>query len=302
MTSTQTGNFKYALSVDSGAYQTWDGASWVAWDNTYANASTLSQVNANIPSLVGTLSTLDIKIITQTGATQGDIDQLDVQYTGQLYPTDNPTVTISSGFNMDELLSFAATFNAAGSDAVKFILKLSGVDYWWNGASWVASNGTYAESTLAADIETNKAALTSVVSAGKTLRLVAVLHSDDGSTTPDITDATMKYSFAFDCNAPIVCVVYGCILDNSGQPVSGAVVTVDGEDYFYDESLVTRDTSVTTGIDGKYEIDVIETTTDSQTVNIKIEYTQKSGQAKTITYEGITIPNQATAKLSDLVA
>ena len=311
-------NFSYSgvgtvLSVDSGAatetgspryivgLQYWNGSAWVVSDGTYVQANDFATALANFPSFnTGGGGVLPWSIVFADSVTQSSVDDFEVEVTGQIYPTDNPSITVSSGVDLDEMTSFIESSTISGSDNIKYILKLSSVDYYWDGAAWSVSNGTYAESNTAAEVEANKALLTPIVLAGKTLRLVALLHSDDGSTTPLLESVVIDYGFSFYCTTQNKCIVYGCIVDNSGNPVVGASISVDGQDFYYGESLIAVQVSTTTDSMGRWDIQIVETETTGNVVDFTIEY-DNDGTTITKTEKGIEVPNQATAQLADLV-
>ena len=279
----------------------WDGAAWSTSLGTEATSNVVADVLANIATLPAT-STLDIDVVFTASATQQKIDEIDVTFTGQLYPTTDPSGSCNATFNADGLDQFLATIVASGSDAVKFILKVDSQKRYWNGSAWANSDGTYSQANLAADIETNKASLG--ISAGATIQVFFFLHSADGTTTPTLSLIDILYDFFNLGTTPTKCTVSGQVKDNSGTGILGATVEVTGDDYYYGTALISRNATATTDTNGSWEMVVVETATDSKVVNFRTRYTETVNGTtvnKTKTDRNVTIPNQAIANLSDIL-
>ena len=257
-----------------------------------------TNVPAHTPSLGA--NTVDIQLNFAASNTKQDITQLDLEYTGQIYPTDNPTITINSPFFMTELSSMDAVENKAGLDELKHVMKFQGLFYYMVGDVVTPSNGTYAQSNILAEIQAVLAVAPIDINPDSSVQLVTFLHSDDGSTTPDLTSVTLGYDFLVVIGAVDKCVVYGSVYDNSGNPVAGAKITIDSDDFFYDDALIALSSIGYTNSAGVFDIKVVETVTDAKTVNVTIEYTQE-GKKKKTKYTGITIPNQATVALGSII-
>lgn len=107
------------------------------------------------------------------------------------YQITDTIIKHSTGFTASSLVSFTAGTTASGSDGVRFYLEVDGQAKYWNGSAWANSDATYAQSNSADDINTNCGTL---LTASSTVKVVAVLHSDNGSTTPTVQFATVVYS------------------------------------------------------------------------------------------------------------
>ena len=105
------------------------------------------------------------------------------------FSTANPTVRDATGVFMDGLTSFSDNVVAAGLDSVQYAFEIDGVLKWFNAGAttpaWETSDGTFAQSNLATEVNTN-ASTFPLASAGSLVRFLAFLHSDDGSTTPEL--------------------------------------------------------------------------------------------------------------------
>jgi len=292
LTNTEAGAPRYTVRVDADSYQYWTGSAWAASDGTYAQANTAADFTANAATFPGASGALtaDVRLHTTAENTQTSLSDLALNYTGHTgYSTDGPTILVNSGQLMDALYSFEADSSASGSDSVTFALQVDGSTKYWDGASWVASDSTVAQSNSAADINANASALD--VSDGATIKLKAILHSDDGTTTPTVTSATMGYDFFVSdaADAP-VCTVYGWLSDFEGSGRKGVSVKATGTAapasprYIMGDPVTTR-----TDASGYFEI------------------TLAQGIAYAITLDGrpissVTVPASDTATFLSLLA
>ena len=110
-----------------------------------------------------------------------------------MHPIDNPTNEFNSGFEHEGLIEFTETATKVGSDEIKYILKKDANWFYHDGANWVVSNETFAQSNTAVEITANKATFTTT--AVQTF-IRAFLHSDDGSTTPELENVLVCFNFA----------------------------------------------------------------------------------------------------------
>jgi len=191
---TATNNSRYTID---GLY--WTGAAWAASSSTYATASPAADILANIATLPAS-DTPAIKLYTEGNiGSQVTVDDVTLTYTGQTYPTSNPTIDLDTPIvssNPAVLVSaintFVATMVAAGGDAVTFSLSNDNQAsfLYYNGASWVASTN-YATSSTNAQIT---AGLSTFPVTLDGLYIKVYLHSNDGSTTPEISNLTVNYN------------------------------------------------------------------------------------------------------------
>lgn len=216
----------------------------INWDVTagatrlFINGTQFGTTNTNTGTRTAT--TTDLRLGTDRGANlnaDADFDDLiifdTVQHTtdytpgasipATTYSITNPTITPNTNLTATELLTFVEAITAAGLDAVKYILTVGGQDKWSNGGVVENSDGTYAESNTAAEIT---AVIGDFLSARLSVQIKVFLHSDDGSTTPEIDTLTITYNSALpDPTLPTLVNVAGWLYDNDG-PVSGAGIYV----------------------------------------------------------------------------
>lgn len=135
------------------------------------------------------------------------------------YSKADPTLTVNSTFKATDLSSFTETSTSSGSDAIRHVIRINGTDKYWNGSSWVTSDGTYSQANSAADINTNIASL--LVNTRATVGVKSFLHSEYGGTTPLLDLITIVYDEALGDATPATLVdLEGFLYDNDGPIVS----------------------------------------------------------------------------------
>ena len=294
--------------IVKGSY--WDGASWVVSDNSYAQGSAYADIVANIASLdVSGDTFLAVSIVFPTAVTQTFIDSHTIgrNVAGLFYP--EALIYSNSAINMNVLSNLEEISTILGADSILNIVRIGSTNYWWDGLAWVLSDSTSANANTIPEILAHAGTLP--ISTGASVTIAQVLISNDGSTTPQMEQLTVTFTFGIvDGCEPVKCVVYGCILDNSGNGIGGAKITVDGSDYFYTEAvlapgndkpaLIARSSEAFSNAEGEFGIEVVETVTDSTTVDITVEYKQKGKTIKN-KYTGLTIPAVTAVPLGNLV-
>lgn len=278
----------------------WDGAAWSASDGSFAQSNSVAEIVTNIASFPAS-DTLNVDVVFESSDTQMSISQLDVTYTGQIYPTTNPNIVTNETFTAEALISFVATLTEVGS-AVEFLLLKDSVYYRWNGTAWVATTLDYANANTASEFNDSS----EVFFDGGTCSIVIFLHSDDGTTTPEISSVYLEYDwFQPAPELPDKCIITGYIIDAGGNLVEGAAVTAEiaANDFIDDENyLVPKKVSLTsmTGPNGRFEIELFRST--DYEASSKYKFTIKlPGVSEGIIYENITIPDQDTADFDELV-
>lgn len=222
-------------------------------------------------------------------------------YGTTIYSTANPTILLNSTTAMDGLDGFSEVASKTGSDEVKYTIVVAGQDKYWNGSAWANSAGTYAQANTAAEIETNKASLD--LSTGYNVKIMAFLHSDDGSTTPTLTSNEISYDFYVAPPMPIAeCITY-VYLDDLLQDIDD-FTAIDAT--FHVKSDVAFEHTGKTIIPFEYDVDftaggyaefsVIETETVDKYLEFRVTYTEDA-RTKEILFNPVIVPNQTTVNL-----
>jgi hypothetical protein len=103
------------------------------------------------------------------------------------FSTANPSLLPFGPTGVTEFLSINTTSVENGNDNIQIINILDDVKYYFNGVSWAASNGSYAQSNTFADMLSNITGLNALFEERTQWNMQLFYHSDDGSTTPELS-------------------------------------------------------------------------------------------------------------------
>jgi len=191
---------RYNISLDNGStFLYWNGSAWVVSDDTYAQHTPKPDFLANIAALSAVDNPI-IQISFPAGEVLMAVSQLDLFFTTQNFPIDNPIITPvvgldASGFEagVDTWDAIAFTETKPGSDDVRYIISDDdGTTFlFWNGSVWAASDLTFAQAVPSSDVVTNIGAFPTTSSK---FLIRAFLHSDDGLTTPDLGNIQLNFT------------------------------------------------------------------------------------------------------------
>ncbi len=292
--TTETGAPGYIIDGDY-----WDGAAWSASNLTYAQSSSAADVAANIGALVPG-NTVVVEAVFDATTTINNIDNLVINYTGQIYPTDNPTVTPTGETSMDAFLDLVTIEDVVSSDEIRYTMAVDSVEKYHDGAAWVDSSG-YAQTNTAAEVA---AFADSLLTVGALVQFVAYLHSDDGTTTPGLDEVQVTYDPYFPPGPdPSLCTLYGILVDSKGMPMEGATVAAkpDQSCAGVDPAFVISRRTVSTLTDaaGAFELDLVRSvvTEPNLTYEILIQSSTGGDLCKKIRQ---VIPDQESVAFNDL--
>lgn len=303
--TTETGSPRYIIG---GMY--WDGVSWVASDNTYAQANSFATALANFGAFVISGSTFPWSVVfTDSGLSQSSVDDFNVEVTGQQYATDGHMDPVQ-GIDAKALVSYSHVETVPALTGLGVILSVDGVLKYWDGAAWSTSDGTFAQSNSATVTNTNIAALT--LGSNSTILVRWVFNTTDQAATATIETATIEYDFGAIATSTTLCEVYGYVKDISDNAIVGATVSFDMEtvsNNSYQEAssrvMSTTALSVLTDSNGYFAISLIRTSqyTEGGTYNITIALPNGGGvigqgSASKLTFE---VPDSTTKDITDLL-
>ena len=243
-------NVKFTLNN-----QYWDGSSWSTSANTWAQANLSSDINTNL-STFSPSSTLDVKVITNNSSSLGYIDNLQIEYTGQKYSTNDPTITTITTFRTDGLVSFTETSTYSTNTAIKHILTMDSTDYYYSGSSWAISDGTYAQSNLSSDINSNSTSLIDD-NLGKVIAIKTFLHADVDTETPQLNQTDVIFELVGVPPTMTYHTYYGVLKQLDNTNLEGKTIQVR-TDYLSNSNVLITDDYITATVrsDGYWEIDV----------------------------------------------
>ena len=171
------------------------------------------------------------------------------------YSTDNPYVELNTPLRMEGLDGFIEVSTKTGSDEIKSVIKKNDNWQYIIAGVWINTTGTnYTESNTTADIETNKETFTTTK---VNTKYRFFLHSENGSTTPELDLITVSYNFAgedFDLTQTII---YGNVLDIGSNIPNPAIFQVKSI-YTVATTLITTNEKINIDIDtdGYFEADL----------------------------------------------
>jgi hypothetical protein len=116
-----------------------------------------------------------------------------------VYSLTNPVLSRTTAFGLQQLVSFVETATKPGSDEIKYQIVYEGNTYWYNGAIWTLSDGSYTQANTAIEINTAATDCCCQIGTGSAYTFNALLHSADGSTTPVLDKLEIEYEA---CPAP----------------------------------------------------------------------------------------------------
>lgn len=295
-TTTEAGAPRYTLQIgQSGYYLYWNGVAWVTSDNTYAQANDATTFNTNVASLnINGEIYGQFRIYTTVTNTQASVDELTASLTAQIYPTDNPTITINTAIRHEGLEGFTEVSTVTGSDALKYTISKNGTKYYVPSNVWTVSDTTYPQTSTAAEIETDKATFTTTP---VDMTIVVYLHSDDGSSTPEIDSLTIDYNFrAPSADTISRCIVYGYNYDLLGAISTETItITLNGDAIKYKDNVILQKSTTTVTPEsgtGYWEAELIE----NENMRPNTNYTFNFGH-KTYTYP---VPNEVSRAFWEL--
>ena len=166
---------------------------------------------------------------------------------------------VNSAIECDDIDSLAdLVHTASGSDNIRFSFDVNGAQKYWDGSAWIDSDGSYAQSNEYADL--TPAVLADMISVASRVKLIAILYSDDGSTTPTITSINIFYDFGV-VDTPTInkCIVYGWIERNNNTKENIPITaTLHAKSLYNDTTLITPTTIETTSnSSGYWDIELI---------------------------------------------
>ena len=216
------------------------------------------------------------------------------------YATDDPTVLVNSGVGADSLKTFSAVINEDTDTAIRFHIQVNGQAKFYNGANFVNSDSSFAQSNTIAELNTNA---DSLLSSGVVLKIVAVLNSN-GLRTPSVTSVTITYSFFEQEQNIALCTVFGYIKENNSIPIVGAEILFTTKDggYNFEENFIFINAKTLTDSKGYFKQDLPRTAlANNEEINVVISFTdtltaQQRRELK------IIVPNLSNSSLEDAIS
>lgn len=191
------------------------------------------------------------------------------------------------------MISLAETVTTALGAEIKYTVNIDNIDMFWNGSTWATSSGSSDTNTVA-EINTN------IVSLDMSSKVLLTITSYISSTIDDtslLDELIVEYDFAppfIDINK---CNVYCELKDSSGEPIVDAKISFIPNSFWYEGAYIFEEVSVKTDLNGFADIEIVETATTTNTMNIRIEYSNGT----VAHYKNKIIPNQENEALANII-
>lgn len=194
----------------------WNGSSssWEISNGDYTQATDPATFFANCTTLpVDGEKYGQFTIITPDTNTLTSISELTANMKIEQYPITNPKLTFTDTFTAEALLTFLSNFTFSGNDNVTFTIMKDNVERYYN-SGWMVSNGIYSQSNTLTEIQNNLSTFFTDSDLGSHISVNVFLHSENGTTSPDLTDITITYDFVeIDIDSIDTTIIYGFISD-----------------------------------------------------------------------------------------
>lgn len=157
---------------------------------------------------------------------------------GTSYPIDNPTISTKGTIRVTDLVSAGSTIVTSGNDVVKWVVVVNGTNKYWDGATWSISSG-YAQSNTIVEVNSNISSLGLV--GIEEIFLKRFLHSDDGTTTPEIINDYFDYNYNPTFATLQIATVYGSIYDLDGSTTTTTINVQTVKKIIGTSTIITSD-------------------------------------------------------------
>lgn len=298
---------RYTVQVGrSGDYLYHNGSAWVVSDNTYAQANTASDFNANCQDIdIDAQIYGQFKVLFTDSNNQQSVSDLLANVRADLgYSTDSPTIRNNSGIFTDQLVSFLADVSEPTNTEIRFQVLAGVLKKWFNGTAWSTTTGGVEESNTWEEINDNLGSL-ELPAGGVEVKLMVFLSTTDTQETPIITSASMAYNFYQPIpDEPAKCYIYGHTRDIVGdlQTSDFTLIVINSDFVPYDETFIEPCTKEATADEfGEFQIELVETESTGTKYLFKAKYYDDyKARYKTKTLGYATVPNLTEKALATL--
>jgi hypothetical protein len=213
---------------------------------------------------------------------------------GTSYATDNPAIKPKASIEATKITGFTATVVETGSDTITLAIIEGGTRKYWNGSTWVVSTGYPLTNTIAV-FNTN---LPTLLTEKKRVNYEVWLHSDDGSTTPEISESALLYDMEQPADTISTTLLWWDAAQTDSDPdAETATLYLKNDSVKYGMRTVIRtETYTITPVNGLFEIDIADT------VSMELDPAGKEQTYILIIGEvqySLNIPKQSSVNLYD---
>lgn len=275
----------------------WNGSDWIVSNETFAEASPEPDVAANIGSLIlEENGTIPVSVVFGTSGIQQFVDELTIEYTGQEFALSG-SLTVVEPINANRVNEFLADFTEQDAGKkVRFVLQVDGVPKYHDGANWVSSNLTIAQSNTETEVSNNILNLINQEDAVD-IFLVVLLETDDAQVSPEIDFASFEYNDFDEC--VVTAKLQDILLDVPAiDPTNPPRLHIKAHRSFTLEETVVLDGSQSAPFDiaGEASLSVVVTETVGEKLQFGISIPDGRG-TKWVMFEPAIVPNLFTEEI-----
>lgn len=211
---------------------------------------------------------------------------------------------ISSCLVIDNPLDFGATINDSLGGTVTFRFVVEGSEYYWNNGAgkWSkVDEDNLSDTSSLSDCKENIGSLPTGDWAH--VRLVTFIKASDPlyRFTPKISEAFLYYEFRREAAIPPETIIVGTVIDSLGNGVNGATIRfTPTSPFFHKGKRILKGGETTTGVNGNFDVSVVETESVDKTYRVTIVFTDIDGKQRTDTFDDVIVSNEVVVKLSTL--
>ena len=202
---------------------------WEQSDRSYAESSEAADIIGNLASFPFIDGTTDFQygvVFPSEILEQGFIDNLNVEYTHQAYPLDSPAISIATDSKLwlEDIFTFDASEEIQSGTGITYIMVVSGTKTYFDGAAWVPSNDTLAQSNTLLEVSEN---ISTLISGRRKLLGFETKLTSSGELSPSLDFVALNYDAALPDpdSLPRLVDINGYIYDNDG-PVEGLKIFI----------------------------------------------------------------------------
>lgn len=183
---------RYSIKLSDGSFLYWNGSGWVASNGSFAQASPLATVVANLASLpVNEDATFQLKVHFSTSNILQEVDEVTFTVSESVsVPVGTQKITPEANFQAGELTSFSHSVVEPTGTSVRYTLEIDSQEKYWNGAFFEDSNGTLLETNTKQEIEDN---ILQALDHQAYVKLIVYLTTTDEFQSPQIISGTLIY-------------------------------------------------------------------------------------------------------------
>jgi hypothetical protein len=201
----------------------YNGSAWLMSNGTYSQASTLGGINEGLPTfIVEDEQEVTISIILPEGLNQTAITNLSIPYSQKTKIRSGSFETVEF-VNAQEIINLQEELTRTGAAEIKYAIIIDNVKQYWDGSSWIVSDGSFPQLSTLEEINSNAASLLTQAATVKLFGRIEVTEYNDDLIA---TYLTLTYDFAGLPDNPNLCLVYGYIRDTCNTPSEGVKVTL----------------------------------------------------------------------------